>query len=158
MLSCGIISLSIYLYLLRFHHGDAVTIKLFIFKEVSYMIIFGLTFIASIGLVTSVITFIVTSMQALLSFGALLVFAFVALAIGTHSRMAWTAMFLTIVAMVAVETLAPYSAIIARVLAVIIAGIATYFIKTPVLRYVRRDQRSNNPRLSTVIRTVLRII
>lgn len=122
------------------------------------MIIFGLTFIASIGLVTSVITFIVTSMQALLSFGALLVFAFVALAIGTHSRMAWTAMFLTIVAMVAVETLAPYSAIIARVLAVIIAGIATYFIKTPVLRYVRRDQRSNNPRLSTVIRTVLRII
>lgn len=122
------------------------------------MIIFGLTFIAAISFVTGIISFVVTSMQALLSFGALLVFAFVALAIGTHSRMAWTAMFLTIVAMVAVETLAPYSAIIARVLAVIIAGTATYFIKTPVLRYVRRDQRSHDPRLSPVLRTVLRII
>ena len=122
------------------------------------MIIFALLFIASVGLVTSVITFIVASMQALLSFGALLVFAFVALAIGTHSRMAWTAMFLTVLGMVAIETLAPYSAIIAKVLAVIIAGIATYFIKTPVLRYVRRDQHSHDPRLSPVIRTVLRII
>ncbi len=122
------------------------------------MIIFSLLFIASVGLVTSVITFIVASMQALLSFGALLVFAFVALAIGTHSRMAWTAMFLTVLGMVAIETLAPYSAIIARVLAVIIAGAATYFIKTPVLRYVRRDQHSHDPRLSPVIRTVLRII
>lgn len=122
------------------------------------MIIFALLFIASVGLVTSVITFIVASMQALLSFGALLVFAFVALAIGTHSRMAWTAMFLTVLGMVAIETLAPYSAIIARVLAVIIAGAATYFIKTPVLRYVRRDQHSHDPRLSPVIRTVLRII
>ncbi len=122
------------------------------------MIIFGLTFVGAISLVSGVIAFVVTSMQALLSFGALLVFAFVALAIGTHSRMAWTAMFLTIVAMVAVETLAPYSAIIARVLAVIIAGAATYFIKNPILRYVRNDQRSNNPRLSPVIRTVLRII
>ena len=122
------------------------------------MIIFALLFIASVGLVTSVITFIVASMQALLSFGALLVFAFVALAIGTHSRMAWTAMFLTVLAMVGIETLAPYSAIIARVLAVIIAGAATYFIKTPVLRYVRRDQHSHEPRLSPIIRTVLRII
>lgn len=122
------------------------------------MIIFALLFIASVGLVTSVITFIVASMQALLSFGALLVFAFVALAIGTHSRMAWTAMFLTVLGMVAIETLAPYSAIIAKVLAVIIAGAATYFIKTPVLRYVRRDQHSHDPRLSPVIRTVLRII
>ena len=122
------------------------------------MIIFGLTFIGAISLVSGVIAFVVASMQALLSFGALLVFAFVALAIGTHSRMAWTAMFLTIVAMVAVETLAPYSAIIARVLAVIIAGATTYFIKNPILRYVRNDQRSNNPRLSPVIRTVLRII
>ena len=122
------------------------------------MIIFGLTFVGAISLVSGVIAFVVTSMQALLSFGALLVFAFVALAIGTHSRMAWTAMFLTIVAMVAVETLAPYSAIIARVLAVIIWCAATYFIKNPILRYVRNDQRSNNPRLSPVIRTVLRII
>lgn len=122
------------------------------------MIIFGLTFIAAISFVTGVIAFVVTSMQALLSFGALLVFAFVALAIGTHSRMAWTAMFLTVLGMVAIETLAPYSAIIARVLAVIIAGAATYFIKTPVLRYVRHDQRSDDPRLSPIIRTVLWII
>ena len=122
------------------------------------MVIFALTFVGAISLVSGFIAFIVTSMQALLSFGALLVFAFVALAIGTHSRMAWTAMFLTVLGMVAIETLAPYSAIIARVLAVIIAGAATYFIKTPVLRYVRRDQRSHDPRLSPVIRTVLRII
>ncbi len=122
------------------------------------MVIFALTFVGAISLVSGFIAFIVTSMQALLSFGALLVFAFVALAIGTHSRMAWTAMFLTVLGMVAIETLAPYSAIIARVLAVIIAGAATYFIKTPVLRYVRRDQHSHDPRLSPVIRTVLRII
>ena len=122
------------------------------------MIIFGLTFLGVVTLVTSVITGIVASTDALLSFGALLTFGFVALAIGTHSRMAWTAMFLTVLAMVGIETLAPYSAIIARVLAVIIAGAATYFIKTPVLRYVRRDQHSHEPRLSPIIRTVLRII
>ena len=122
------------------------------------MIIFALTFLGVVTLVTSVITGIVASTDALLSFGALLTFGFVALAIGTHSRMAWTAMFLTILAMVGIETLAPYSAIIARVLAVIIAGAATYFIKTPVLRYVRRDQHSHDPRLSPFLRTVLRII
>lgn len=123
------------------------------------MIIFGLTFIASIGLVTSVITFIVTSMQALLSFGALLTFGFVALAIGTHSRMAWTAMFLTILAMVGIETLAPYSVIVSRVIAVVVAAFGTYLIKTPIVRYVRHDQhRPGGPRLSAIIRTLLWII
>ena len=123
------------------------------------MIIFGLTFVGAISLVSGVIAFVVTSMQALLSFGALLVFAFVALAIGTHSRMAWTAMFLTILAMVGIETLAPYSVIVSRVIAVVVAAFGTYLIKTPIVRYVRHDQhRPGGPRLSAIIRTLLWII
>lgn len=123
------------------------------------MIIFGLTFIAAISFVTGVIAFIVTSMQALLSFGALLIFAFVAIAIGTHSRMAWTAMFLTILAMVGIETLAPYSVIVSRVIAVVVAAFGTYLIKSPIVRYVRHDQhRPGGPRLSAIIRTILWII
>lgn len=123
------------------------------------MIIFGLTFIAAISFVTGIISFVVTSMQALLSFGALLVFAFVALAIGTHSRMAWTAMFLTVLAMVGIETLAPYSVVVSRVISVVVAAFGTYLIKSPIVRYVRHDQhRPGGPRLSAIIRTVLWII
>lgn len=150
--------LSIFRYLLYFHHGDAVTIKLFIFKEVSYMIIFGLTFVGTVSFASGFIAGIFASAAALSKFCALLVFAFVALAIGTRSRLAWTAMFLVVLVMVALDVLAPYSAVIAKVLAFIVACVVTYFIKNPILRYVRHDQRSDNPRLSPIIRTVLRII
>ena len=123
------------------------------------MVIFALTFVGAISLVSGFIAFIVTSMQALLSFGALLVFAFVALAIGTHSRMAWTAMFLTVLAMVGIETLAPYSIVVSRVISVVVAAFGTYLIKSPIVRYVRHDQhRPGGPRLSAIIRTILWII
>lgn len=122
------------------------------------MIIFALSFIGTVSLVSSFVASIFASAAALSKFCALLVFAFVALAIGTRSRLAWTAMFLVVLIMVALDVLAPYSAVIAKVLAFVIACVATYFIKNPILRYVRNDQRSNNPRLSPVIRTVLRII
>ena len=122
------------------------------------MIIFALSFIGTVSLVSSFVASIFASAVALSQFCALLVFAFVALAIGTRSRLAWTAMFLVVLVMVALDVLAPYSAVIAKVLAFVIACVATYFIKNPILRYVRNDQRSNNPRLSPIIRTVLRII
>lgn len=122
------------------------------------MIIFALSFIGTVSLVSSFVASIFASAAALSKFCALLVFAFVALAIGTRSRLAWTAMFLVVLVMVALDVLAPYSAVIAKVLAFVIACVATYFIKNPILRYVRNDQRSNNPRLSPIIRTVLWII
>ena len=122
------------------------------------MIIFALTFVGTVSFASGFIAGIFASAAALSKFCALLVFAFVALAIGTRSRLAWTAMFLVVLVMVALDVLAPYSAVIAKVLAFVIACVATYFIKNPILRYVRNDQRSNNPRLSPVIRTILRII
>ena len=122
------------------------------------MIIFALSFIGTVSLVSSFVASIFASAAALSKFCALLVFAFVALAIGTRNRLAWTAMFLVVLIMVALDVLAPYSAVIAKVLAFVIACVATYFIKNPILRYVRNDQRSNNPRLSPFLRTVLRII
>lgn len=122
------------------------------------MVIFAVCFMGSLSFISAVIAGIFASTDALLSMCSLIIFACVALAIATRSRYAWTAMFLAILAMVALDVLAPYAKVLAYVIAFMLSCFITWTIKVPLLRYIRIDALSTHPRLSAPIRTVLRII
>lgn len=126
------------------------------------MLIFIVMFFSAIAVITGIVSFIIASTQALLSMGALLVLACVAIAIGMKNNRAWSWMFIGIIAMVAIETLAPHAAAVIKILAAVVAGIATISIKRPMLRYIRRDSMRpanvGGPRLTPVVRTILTFI
>ena len=92
------------------------------------MLIFIASFWAAIAVISGIVIFIIASTQALLSMGALLVLACVAIAIGMKNNRAWSWMFIGIIAMVAIETLVPHAAVVVKVLAAVVAGIATVSI------------------------------
>ena len=122
------------------------------------MLIFIVMFFSAIAVITG----IVASSQAIMSFAALLVLGCVALAIGTRNNRAWTWMFIGILVMVGIETLAPHAVVVVKILAAVVAGIATVSIKRPMLRYIRRDSMRpanvGGPRLHPVMRTILTLI
>ena len=64
--------------------------------------------------------------------------------------------------MVGIEILVPHAAVVVKVLAAVVAGIATVSIKRPMLRYIRRDSMRpanvGGPRLTPVVRTILTFI
>ena len=126
------------------------------------MLIFIASFFAAIAVISGIVSFIIASTQALLSMGALLVLACVAIAIGMKNNRAWSWMLIGIIAMVAIETLAPHAAAVIKILAAILAGITTVSIKRPMLRYIRRDRMRpanvGGPRLHPVMRTILTLI
>lgn len=126
------------------------------------MLIFVLMFFSAIAVLTGVVGFIVASTQAIFSLCALLVFAFIALAIGTKNAHMWSWMFIAIIVMVGVETLAPHSVAVVKILAAAIAIVATIYIKRPIIRYVRMDSsrpaNAGGPRLHPVMRVVLTLI
>lgn len=126
------------------------------------MLIFIASFWAAIAVISGIVGFIIASSQALMSFAALLVLGCVAIAIGMKNNRAWSWMFIGIIAMVAIETLAPHAAAVIKILAAIVAGIATISIKRPMLRYIRRDsmrpENVGGPRLHPVMRTILTLI
>lgn len=126
------------------------------------MLIFIVMFFSAIAVITGIVGFIIASSQALMSFAALLVLGCVAIAIGMKNNRAWSWMFIGIIAMVAIETLAPHAAAVIKILAAVVAGIATISIKRPMLRYIRRDsmrpENLGGPRLTPVVRTILTFI
>lgn len=126
------------------------------------MLIFIASFWAAIAVISGIVGFIIASTQALLSMGALLVLACVAIAIGMKNNRAWSWMFIGIIAMVGIEILVPHAAVVVKVLAAVVAGIATVSIKRPMLRYIRRDSMRpanlGGPRLHPVMRTILMLI
>ena len=126
------------------------------------MLIFIVMFFSAIAVITGIVGFIIASSQALMSFAALLVLGCVAIAIGMKNNRAWSWMFIGIIAMVAIETLAPHAAAVIKILAAVVAGIATVSIKRPMLRYIRRDSMRpanvGGPRLTPVVRTILTFI
>lgn len=126
------------------------------------MLIFIGFFLATIAVISGIVSFIIASTQALLSMGALLVLACVAIAIGMRNNRAWSWMFIGIIAMVAIETLAPHAAAVIKILAVVVAGIATISIKRPMIRYIRRDSmrpaHAGGPRLHPAMRVILTLI
>lgn len=126
------------------------------------MLIFIASFWAAIAVISGIVGFIIASSQALMSFAALLVLGCVAIAIGMKNNRAWSWMFIGIIAMVAIETLAPHATVVVKVLAAAIAGIATISIKQPMLRYIRRDSmrpaHAGGPRLHPAMRVILTLI
>lgn len=126
------------------------------------MLIFIVMFFSAIAVITGIVGFIIASSQALMSFAALLVLGCVAIAIGMKNNRAWSWMFIGIIAMVAIETLAPHAAAVIKILAAVVAGIATISIKRPMLRYIRRDsmrpENVGGPRLTPVVRMILTFI
>lgn len=126
------------------------------------MIIFLASFAAAVAVISSVVAFVVASAHAIYSMCALLIFGFVAIALGTHNNRAWSWMFLAVLVMVGVETLAPYSNAVSNILAALVAVIATVSIKRPMLAYIRRDRvrpvNLGGPRLAPWMRIVLTIL
>lgn len=126
------------------------------------MLIFIGFFWAAVAVISGIVSFIIASTQALLSMGALLVLACVAIAIGMRNNQAWSWMFIGIIAMVAIETLAPHAAAVIKILAAVVAGIATISIKRPIIRYIRRDSmrpaHAGGPRLHPAMRVILTLI
>ena len=126
------------------------------------MLIFIASFWAAIAVISGIVSFIIASTQALLSLGALLVLACVAIAIGMKNNRAWSWMFIGILVMVGIEILVPHAAVVVKVLAAVVAGIATVSIKRPMLRYIRTDSMRpanvGGPRLTPVVRTILTFI
>lgn len=102
------------------------------------MLVFLIIFLGVSTLATSVLGALFASTEAITSVCALLIFAFIALAIGTKSNRAWTGMFLAVVAMVAIEVLAPFAQFISIVISVAVAVYGTYHIKRPISRYLRQ--------------------
>lgn len=126
------------------------------------MLIFIASFFAAIAVISGIVSFIIASTQALLSMGALLVLACVAIAIGMKNNRAWSWMFIGILVMVGIEILVPHAAVVVKVLAAVVAGIATVSIKRPMLRYIRRDSmrpaHAGGPRLHPAMRVILTLI
>ncbi len=126
------------------------------------MLIFIIMFFSAIAVITGIVGFIVASSQAIISFAALLVLGCVALAIGTRNNRAWTWMFIGILVMVGIETLAPHAVVVVKILAAVVAAIATISIKRPMIRYIRRDSmrsaHAGGPRLHPAMRVILTLI
>lgn len=126
------------------------------------MLIFIALFSAAIAVISWVIGFILASAQAIMSFLLLIVLACVAIAIFSKNNRAWTWMFIGVLIMVGMETLAPHAVAVVKILAAIVAAIATVSIKRPMLQYVRRDRARpanvGGPRLHPAVRFILTII
>ena len=123
------------------------------------MLIFAIIFFGVLSFATAILGALFASMDAIISICALLIFAFIALAIGAKNNRAWTWMFLAVIAMVAVETLAPFAKFISTAISVAIALYGTYQIKRPILAYLERDLRRpisvGGPRIPTWAHTIL---
>ena len=126
------------------------------------MLIFIVMFFSAIAVITGIVGFIIASSQALMSFAALLVLGCVAIAIGMRNNRAWSWMFIGILVMVGIEILVPHAAVVVKVLAAVVAGIATVSIKRPMLRYIRTDSmrppHAGGPRLHPAMRVILTLI
>lgn len=126
------------------------------------MITFIILFWAAFSLANAFCAVIFGSVEAIASICSLLIFAFIALAIGTRNNRAWTWMFLAIIVMVAVEVLAPYSSFIQLAISGVIALIGTITIKRPLIHYLNLDARRpinhGGPRIPVWANTLLRWI
>lgn len=115
------------------------------------MLVFLIIFFGVSSFATAILGALFASTEAITYVCALLIFAFIALAIGSKNNRAWTWMFLTVIVMVAVEVLAPFAKFIVGFISAIIAGYGTYQIKKPILQYLKNP---SSRRLGWV-RTVL---
>ncbi len=126
------------------------------------MLIFIILFFSAVTLISWVVGFILASAQAITTFVVLIIFACVASAVFSRNNRAWTWMFIGVLIMVGMETLAPHAVAVVKILAAIVAAIATVSIKRPMLQYVRRDRvrpaNVGGPRLHPAVRVILTLI
>lgn len=122
------------------------------------MVIFGILFVATSFVTTSLLTTVFTNTVAINTILALVLFMGLGLMfVQQTKRWAWTIFVGAIILMVAVQTLAPYQEILTNVVATIIAVIGLVNVKRPMLRFVRNNEKSQNP-LPTWTRWILRLI
>jgi len=102
------------------------------------MLIFVVLFLMAFRPITSVFGAVFGSTDAIQTICALLIFAFIALAIGVKWRPGWACMFISIVVMVAVEMLAPYESAVEIIVTAALALIVTIQVKSAINDLVRR--------------------
>lgn len=102
------------------------------------MLIFVLLFLMVFRITTPVFGAVFGSILAIEAICALLIFAFIALAIGAKWRPGWVCMVLSIIVMVAVRELAPYESAVEILVSAIAALAATVYTKRTMNPYIRR--------------------
>ncbi len=122
------------------------------------MIIYATLFLGLFSVLNPFISAFFASGNAIGSLCSILIFASIAVAVFLHQRWAWAAMFLSIVAMVAVDVLAPYQSMIVICFSAIIAMMGTVIIKRPINRWIRRDALSASPLIPQWLRGILRVL
>lgn len=111
-----------------------------IILEVPYMLIFVCLFLIVFRPITSVFGAIFGSTDAIQTLCCLLIFAFIALAVGAKWKLGWVCMFLSIVAMVAVEMLAPYESAVEIIVTAFLALVITIQLKSVLNDLARRSK------------------
>lgn len=96
------------------------------------MLIFVCLFLVVFQPITQVFGAVFGSTEAIQAICSLLIFAFIALAIGAKWRLGWVCMFISIVAMVAVEMLAPYESAVEILTTAFLALIITIQLKSAI--------------------------
>lgn len=102
------------------------------------MLIFVLFFLMVFRGATQVFGAVFGSIAAIETICSLLIFAFIALAIGAKWKLGWVGMFLSIIVMVAVRELAPYESAVEILVSAVIAFAAALYTKRTMNPYVRR--------------------
>lgn len=105
------------------------------------MLIFVLFFLMAFQPVTSAFGAVFGSVSAIQTICTLLIFAFIALAVGAKWNLGWVCIFLTIVVMVAVEMLAPYESAVEIITTAFLALIITIQLKIVLNDLARRSQK-----------------
>ncbi len=104
------------------------------------MVIFILLFLGVFSLLDPFFAALFAASGAVTSFCVLLIFAFVALALTAHNQNRWWGlMFLAVIAMVAIDILAPFEGMLVILGSAFIAFIGTVTIKTHINRFLRAD-------------------
>lgn len=102
------------------------------------MLIFVLFFLMAFQPVTSAFGAVFGSVSAIQTICTLLIFAFIALAVGAKWKLGWVCMFISVIAMVAVEMLAPYESAVEIIVAALLALIITVQVKSILNDLARR--------------------
>lgn len=101
------------------------------------MLIFICLFLIAFRPITQVFGAIFGSPDAIQTICSFLIFVFIALAIGAKWKLGWVCMFISIVAMVAVEMLAPYESAVEILTTAFLALIVTIQLKSALNSYTR---------------------
>ena len=123
------------------------------------MLIFIVLFMVASYVTTSFLVTVFANTAAIYSILSIVLFGGIGLMFLKEARRIGTTIFLAaVLLMVAVQGLAPYKDILIKCVAAILAIVGLVLLKRPMLRFVRNDERSQNPFLPVWARWVMRLI